>query len=240
MVQCHTYTIAMRGGYFVKVFDAVAEDTGKGMQPFMGLCLNSLAAIKTVCQFPGWDKTFISSNALVWAKAAALLNHVTGRYRVQLSPRTGTRRCTVDGLDVGTTRSQRREVDANATATSHDLGHHFQVIQNTLATVFWTRDHKTVIICHLVARTGSRENTTTGHKLKLCQRIIKLLLPLGSFLICCLYGGNTACNACPQVFGIELQGIPRGILQRIPIHKDLLANTVQFRGLLGVGTFLVL
>src|SRR5437868_129885 len=67
---------------------------------------------------------------------AALLDHISGGYRVELCPGTGTRCRAVDGLDIGAAWTQCREVNTDTATACHDLGHNFQVIEDTLATVF--------------------------------------------------------------------------------------------------------
>src|SRR5579885_402845 len=157
---------------------------------------------------------------------APLLNHIPGRDRIQLRPRTGTRRCAVDRANVGAARAQGREVDAHAAAARHDLGHELEIVENALPAVLRGRYHVAVVKCYLMPRTSTRENTTTWNKLEVFKRIIKFLFPLGSRLRRLLHLGDSTRHTRPHLLWIMLQRIARGVLERVAVHKYFLANAL--------------
>src|SRR5207244_12824401 len=102
----------------------------------------------------------------------------------------GTGGSAVDGTDIGAARAQGRQVNTYTAAACHNLGHNFQVVEDTLAAVFRAGYNVAVVKCYLVAGTCSGQNTTTWHKLKVRQRLVKMLLPVGLLLFCRLHSGN--------------------------------------------------
>src|SRR2546421_7241479 len=113
----------------------------EGTQAFMRLSLNCFSRIQTISQFLCSKQATIRGNAFVRTEASSLLNHVPGSHRVELGPGTGPRGRAVDGLDIGAAWAQCREVNTHTAAACHNLGHDFQVVEDTLATVFRTGDN---------------------------------------------------------------------------------------------------
>src|SRR5581483_6576090 len=129
----------------------------------------------------------------------------------------------VDGANIGTTRTQGREIDADTTTTRHNFGHHLQVVKDTLAAVLRARYNKTIIICYRVPGSRSCENSAAGHELKVGQGVVKFLFPFRSCLRGLLDFGDAARHARPELLRVQFQRVPRSILEGVTINKYFLA-----------------
>src|SRR3989442_9291413 len=110
----------------------------------MRLGLNYLSCFQTVGEFLCRNEAMIGCDTFLRAKAAALLNHISSCYRIELSPGTGTGCGAVNSLDIGTAWPERGEVDANTATAGHDFSHNLEVIQDALATIFGAGDNETL------------------------------------------------------------------------------------------------
>src|SRR2546429_3195337 len=104
---------------------------------------------------------------------------------------------------------------------------------------FLVRRH-TVVIGDGVSRPCACENAAARHKLEVGERLVKTLLPRGLQCSSGFHSGNTPCYPRPQLFWIVLQWLARGVLQRISIHEDLVANPLQLRHILRICALLLL
>src|SRR5438034_859183 len=163
----------------------------------MRLGLNCLAIIQAVSQFLCSNQSMICGNAFIGTETPALLDHVPGRHRIELRPGAGTRCRAIHCLDVRASWPQCGEVDAHAASACHDLGHEFEVVEDTLAAVFGAGDDETIVVCYSVSRPCACENAAAGHKLEVGERLVKTLLPRGLQFFGRFHSGNTPCHPRP-------------------------------------------
>src|SRR5262245_25072546 len=83
---------------------------------------NPFSSVDAIRKFCGRDQATVGRDSDVGTKTAALFDE-TGHEAVEGTPRHRAARAAVHASDIGITRPERADVDADAAAAAHDLHH---------------------------------------------------------------------------------------------------------------------
>src|SRR5581483_4205298 len=166
------------------------------------------------------------------APAAALLDDVAGRDRVELGPGARPGGGAVDRPDVRAAWAQRRQVDADAPAAGHDLGHDLEVVEDAGAAVLRRWDDVAVVVGHRVASAGAGQDPAARDELEVGERGVEAPRPHPALFGRAFDLGDALRDAPPHLFGVAFGRVAVAVLQAVPVEEHLLADSFELGALL--------
>ena len=138
------------------------------------------------------------------ASAAALFDQSSNE-AVKRAPGHCAAGTAVDAFDIRMARTQGRQVDADAAAARHDLGHLRQRRHDAFARIQRRRDDITVVVGQILVGAGRGQDAPAGHKLPVIQQPAEFAAPFQLTRGVGFCFGDAAGDAVHHLGGIGLQ-----------------------------------